>query len=107
MEMNNTTTENRTIRRELVKQFPNYRVSVRQGKGTACGWKHIHIDTDIKEVKNISGCGLLPEVGARFNAISNKAKTIIRDNSELGHYYDDSGSSREHEQMIVQVNGIY
>ena len=105
--MNNTTTENRIIRKKLVRQFPTYKISVRQGTGTACGWKRISIGTDIKEVKNADGYGLLPEVGRQFNEIGEKAKKIVRENAELGHYYDDSGYNTRHEEMIVQVDGVY
>ena len=102
--MENTKKENATIKKTLRKAFPNYKISVRQDTGTACGWKKIKITTDIREVRNPNGYGLIPENMRVFNEISQKAEEIIRNNAQLGYYYGDMGG--KYEQMIVSVSGI-
>jgi len=88
--MTTTQEENKVIKQALRKEFPNYKLSVTQGKGTACGWKHINIDTQGEE--NINR-----------NEINKKSEEIVRNSCKLYTFSSDDGYGSELECMLVQV----
>lgn len=108
----NTKKENIAIKKELKKAFPNYIISVKQGAGTACGWKLVKIITNINETGRYRGHSEIellrydPAVGAKFNEIEKLATKIIKDNCELYTYLTDDGIGEDRECLLLQVEGI-
>jgi len=107
--MNNITIaqDNRNIKRALVKAFPEYKISVTNGSGTAYGWKHINIDTDIPE--RLNECGRYAyneEEKEQFEAIEKKANEIIYSvGKKIYHYCADDGYNTERSEVLLQVRG--
>ena len=100
--------DNRNIKKALIKAFPDYKVSIRNGTGTAYGWKTIGIITDIKE--RLDEKGFLrynEEEKKRFEEIEKKAnKVIYETGKKIYHYYADDGYSTERSEVLLHIEGI-
>jgi hypothetical protein len=106
--MTTTQIENINIKKVLKKEFPNYKISVRQERGTASGWKQITIETDIKEERQAVAYGSLTrEVVDKFKEIENKAREIVHQNSQVNTFTSDDGYGSEYDCILVNVRGVW
>ncbi|MEA3430172.1 MAG: hypothetical protein U9R08_02785 [Nanoarchaeota archaeon] len=99
--------DNRNIKKALIKAFPNYKISVRTGGGTAYGWKLIDIITDIKE--RLDSEGFLKynkEEKKQFNEIEKIANKIIHETGKkISHYIADDGYNTEESEVLLNIRG--
>jgi hypothetical protein len=107
--MNTSQQENIAIKKALRKEFPTYKISVRQSIGTASGWKNISIETDIVEERKPEefgfGTRLVKEVRDRFEVIEKRAGEIVRENAKLYTYCSDDGYDTNRECLLIDVKG--
>ena len=98
--------DNRNIKKALQKQYPKFKVSVINGKGTAYGWKHITIITDIKERLDENGFLRYNDIEkAQLEQIRQVAnKTILETGKNIYTYCDDM--NQDHSEVLLQVEGI-
>jgi hypothetical protein len=100
--------ENIKIKQALKKEFPVYKISVRQDHGTASGWKLVKIETNISEngrYGNAKG-EWNKEVCEKFSTIEKKAREIVKQNCELYTYCSDDGYNTERDCLLIDVHGI-
>ena len=94
--------DNKNIKKALVKEFPNYRISVRNGSGTAYGWKEINIETNQKEERD--RFGLIDN--SKLDKVRQKANKIIYSvGRKIYHYSSDDGYNTERSKVFLQVCG--
>ena len=86
----NNRSENLNIKRALKGEFRDCQVFVRQGTGTACGWKFITIETSRE---NTEGMREL-------------ATNIACGNGNVGKYLTDYGQGNDYyrPEVLVQIN---
>ena len=107
--MRETQVENINIKKELKKVYPHYKISVTQNTGTASGWKHINISTDIKSrIKNDYDYNthFTETDQIKYDNIIKQATKIIRENSNLSTYYADDGYDTQHECFLLNIDTI-
>ena len=99
--------DNRNIKKALVKEFPKYNISIRNGSGTAYGWKDIKITTDIPERLNEQGfLEHSEEEKKRFKEIEQRANKIIYETGErISHYYADDGYNTKRSEILLIIKG--
>ena len=105
-----TRQENRNIKKALRNKFPNYEITVKQGTGTACGWKNIKIITDNPEIYKMDEYGRMildydKETTEKFHSIERDAYQIIKQNGNLGIYYADDGYNTATDELLLSVMG--
>jgi len=100
--------DNRNIKKALTKAFPNYKISIRNGTGTAYGWKHINVITNIKKRLNEEGFyNYNEEEKKQFEEIRQKANKIIYEiGKRISHYYADDGYNTERSEVLLNIEGI-
>lgn len=107
--MNNITIaeDNRNIKKALQQEFPRYKISIRNGRGTAYGWKEIRIDTDIPEKLDENGfLRYNEEEKKQFEEIRRMANAIIKVvGKRIGKYYADDGYNTEDDEVLLTIEG--
>lgn len=100
--------DNRNIKKELIKAFPYYKISIRNGTGTAYGWKTIKIITNIKKRLNEEGFLKYNENEKKqFEEIKQRANKIIYETGKkIFHFYADDGYNTEHSEILLSIEGI-
>ena len=105
--MNNTAIDNRNLKKLLLKELRNTNISVIQGKGTACSWKHINIVMLNIHEPNVMYRDYPENIKEKFHNARIKAENIIKQHSQtLGHYYADDGYNTYTDELLVSVKGI-
>jgi hypothetical protein len=106
----------------LKKTFPNYKVSVRQGKGTACGWLDCTIIAPFPKGctceigENIATWAKVPytykyrkseyceKCHQLWLDVRDKAdKAINNSNIEFSHYYSDDGYGTKRKEVLTNI----
>ena len=83
--------DNRNIKKALQEEFKNYNISVRNGSGTAYGWKEIRIETDIEG-----------ENREEIRSVDRKAYEIVKKvGKKIYTYLTDSNEDRS--EVLVSV----
>ena len=107
--METTTQINRAIKRELSKLFPDYKIRVNQGRGTAGGWKTI----DISEIPRPHNCYCNSPAFIYYcqncqEGIENINKAVwekIRKfEDDFSYFYSDDGYSTRRSRVIISIH---
>lgn len=105
--MQDTAKENREIKKALRKEYKEYKISVVQGQGTACEWKEISIDTDIKAEFNEWDEGTYTtELKDKLITIEKRVKEIVKESAQLSTYLTDDAYGEDRDCLLVTVNTI-
>ena len=98
--------DNRNIKKALVGAFPSYKISVKGSTGTAYGWKHINITTNIQQRYEDGLLRYKDDNGITFEIIRLKANRIIEEvGKRIGHFYSDDGYNTKMKNIILVIKG--
>jgi len=86
--------DNRNIKKALQAEFKDYKISIRNGSGTAYGWKEIRIETDIEYTKK-----------DELNQVYHKAYDIVcKVGKKIYTYLSDDNYERK--EILISVEPI-
>jgi hypothetical protein len=99
--------DNRKIKRALKNAFPYYQIIIRNGRGTAYGWKKVFIITDIPERINSEGFySYNEEEKEKFEEIRTLANNIIHGvGKRIYNYCADDGYNSKTSMVSLSVDG--
>lgn len=109
--MRNRRKDGQLIKQAIKKALPEAEtIRVQSGKGTACGWWYIYIDS-----KPAAGCYCTYEswgtrntcqpCSEKWGHIYNKAQQVAsQSGAQISRYYDDNDSSRSINSINVSVD---